>query len=295
MHRPHSIAHCQELKWSHRSQLRGPEQKHRDENVTKNILSPSQDTSHHHLSSAANLAVQDTIGTHGNIGGSVYQEALLCCCRWWSTGTECPEKLWSLLPGSLKAPGCGHEPPTLGVPAWAGGGAGRPRGPCQPQPFCHSVTHLERSCLKIPPVCYAVAGKLNISSSSLLYSHTREPVLGDLIWFTELAGQWPNSFCYTHLVLWASVSGRVMETAQILFMKRKEKCILVQAVSEALSKQNTLQYNAPKRSPQSFHFGKINNSSRSWLRNNTILMGILLFLAEYRWPSLAESFLGCTV
>lgn len=120
MHRPHSIAHCQELKWSHRSQLRGPEQKHRDENVTKNILSPSQDTSHHHLSSAANLAVQDTVGTHGNIGGSVYQEALLCCCRWWSTGTECPEKLWSLLPGSLKAPECGHEPPTLGVPAWAG-------------------------------------------------------------------------------------------------------------------------------------------------------------------------------
>jgi len=206
-----------------------------------------------------------------------------------------PREIVESPPWISKSPWMWSWTPYSGCPCLSGGGPGRPRGPCQPQPFCHSVTHLERSCLKIPPVCYAVAGKLNISSSSLLYSHTREPVLGDLIWFTELAGQWPNSFCYTHLVLWASVSGRVMETAQILFMKRKEKCILVQAVSEALSKQNTLQYNAPKRSPQSFHFGKINNSSRSWLRNNTILMWILLFLAEYRWPSLAESFLGCTV
>lgn len=212
---------------------------------------------------------------------------------WWSTGTGFPGSLWCHLPWRSSGPTWTWSW-ALNVPPWAGSWNKYP--PEGPDSLSHSGIlwiHWKSPFLGYPACC-VVAGTLNISSSPQLQSLTREPVLCDPVWITGLVGQWPNSsFCYTHLVLWASLSGRVVEPVQIHFIK--QKCILVQAVSKVLSKQNTLQYDALKRSPKSLPFGKSSNLNKTWLRNNTILKGILLFLAQHKGPLLTESFLGCTI
>jgi len=81
---------------------------------------------------------EEAMGTKWNTGNSSQtpgNTSLLC--RWESTGTCYPERLWGLLLGDLQTPP-GHGPghPALGVHAWTGVG---PDGPEVPASLCQSV------------------------------------------------------------------------------------------------------------------------------------------------------------
>ena len=74
---------------------------------------------------------QEAVDTNWNTRVSVWTSwNILLLWGWWSTGTCCPERLWSLLLGNLQElPEFGPGHPTLGIPIWAGVVADWPRGP----------------------------------------------------------------------------------------------------------------------------------------------------------------------
>ena len=82
----------------------------------------------------------EAMGTRWNTGSSLWTSgSTLSAWRWLSTGTGCPESLWSLQGNIQKLSGHGPGQLTLGGPAWAERlDQTTSRDPFQTQPFCDS-------------------------------------------------------------------------------------------------------------------------------------------------------------